>query len=374
MAQKVAIVSTLRNAGAVLDSFISYHLSLGFAHLFLFFDDPDDPSVNTARGYPNVTVIRNGEKLRQLWGKTKQYALRPEFRRFINSQVVVRQMLNVEIANQLALRQGIDWLLHIDLDELFYCPNQTLQEHFQNLTDRNINNVTYLNHEAVVERGDIDDYFREATLFKKNTAAPVPPSLRARQNRVIKSIPQFNPNFFLFYNVGKAAARPAENLMHSSVHTFFYLTKENAHYLNSDFTSGASSGPQAGSTISADAVILHYPCCGFEHFWNKYVSRGNFEDKWLDRIEIAPFLPFHIEARNTVMRGDKEAARELYHRRVVINDQAIIDRLIESELACRIHEPSRLLAAVCGDAPGEQRVGHGGLPEPAALTAAAPSS
>jgi hypothetical protein len=264
----------------------------------------------------------------------------------MNSQVVVRQMLNVEIANQLAMRQGIDWLLHIDLDELFYCPTQTLHEHFQELTDRGIRIVTYRNDEALVETMEIEDYFKEVTLFKKNTLAPVPPSLRARQNRILRSIPQLNPNFFLFYNVGKAAARTGENLVQSSVHTFIYLTRENGEQLNADFTSGASAAPSTDTTTSEDAVILHYPCCGFEHFWNKYVSRGNFEDKWLDRVEIAPFLPFHIEARNTVMRGDREEARELYRKRVIISDETIIDSLIENELVSRVVKPSLQLASM----------------------------
>jgi hypothetical protein len=347
MAQKVAIVSMLRNVrGGVLDSFVSYHLALGFERFFFFFDDPEDPSYYAARAYPNVTAIRGGEKLRRLWAKTKMFALRPEFESFIDSQLVARQMVNVEIANQLAMREGIDWLLHIDLDELFYCPGRTPQQHFQELTDRGVSNVTYLNHEAVAERPDIGDYFREATLFKKNLASPVAPGLRARQNRVIKSIPQFSPNFFLFYDVGKSAARTAANLLPLNAHSFIHLTKENAHRLNPELAPNDEAAPDAGTVMSHDAAVLHYPCCGFEHFWEKYVTLGRFDDKWLGRVEIAPLLPFHIEARDVVMRGDREAAREFYQRRAVISDPATIDSLIECELASRIDGPSQLIKRV----------------------------
>jgi hypothetical protein len=141
----------------------------------------------------------------------------------------------------------------------------------------------------------------------------------------------------------------------SSVHTFVYLTKDNTERLNYDFTSGTSDALSTDSITSEDAVILHYPCCGFEHFWSKYVSRGHFEDKWLDRVEIAPFIPFHIEARNTVMRGGREEAQELYRRRVVISDQTIIDRLIKSELACRIVNPARQLEQMSRMALGESK-------------------
>lgn len=39
---------------------------------------------------------------------------------FVNEEVQARQEVNAEIALNLCLDLGIDWLLHIDSDELFY--------------------------------------------------------------------------------------------------------------------------------------------------------------------------------------------------------------------------------------------------------------
>ena len=44
----VCIVSTVRLpdfAGTTIESFIKYHLHIGFAHIFLFFDDAGDKSI-----------------------------------------------------------------------------------------------------------------------------------------------------------------------------------------------------------------------------------------------------------------------------------------------------------------------------------------
>ena len=44
----VCIVSTVRLpdfAGTTIGSFIKYHLHIGFAHIFLFFDDAGDKSI-----------------------------------------------------------------------------------------------------------------------------------------------------------------------------------------------------------------------------------------------------------------------------------------------------------------------------------------
>lgn len=345
MAQKVAIVAMLRNADEVLDSFITYHLSIGFSKLFLFFDDPNDPSIHNARKYRDVTVIRNDDKLRQFWKKTRLYA-RPEYRQFLGCQLRPRQMLNVEIGIQLALREQFDWLLHIDLDELFYLPGKTVQEHFQELTDRNIRHVVYRNYESITETSEVGNYFREVTLFKKNIPGAVHPQLRAKYNRILKSIPAFAEDFFLYYNIGKSAARPTAGLLPDSPHSFIFPDQQQSGLTDPNLEHNLLRTGQTKSITSEDGFILHYPVCGFEHFWRKYNSLGPFPDKWLGKFEISKIIPFHVKARNMVMRGDKEAAKKFYEEHVVVTDQAIINQLIENDLAHRILEPSSLLAKV----------------------------
>lgn len=54
---RVGIVSTVRNPGPSFDSWLCYHLSIGFSRIYLFFDDPTDPDIATARKYPKDKVL-----------------------------------------------------------------------------------------------------------------------------------------------------------------------------------------------------------------------------------------------------------------------------------------------------------------------------
>src|SRR5262245_29586539 len=255
---RAAIVTTLTDAELVIDSFIAYHLAIGFDHLFLFFDDPADPSFHNAANYPAVTAIKHDDSLRHAWQQSRLYAEDETTRRFVDKEVMARQELNVGIAVNLALEMNIDWLLHVDIDELFYLPSQNVKAHFKSLTDRNIGRVTYLNYEAVPERLYIDNYLKEVTLFKKAPRALSGGSFSKAQIELLNSMPELPANFFLYYGNGKQAGRVTEKLLPLGVHAFRPSSLE--------------------EEVSTDAVILHYPCCGFDHFWRKYKTLGKFSD------------------------------------------------------------------------------------------------
>ena len=96
---RAAIVTTLRNAGAVIDSFVAYHLANGFRHMFLFFDDPRDPDLHRLAANPSVTTIAHDAALHQAWSALPQYA---EQSRFVEREVMARQWLNAALAMQMA--------------------------------------------------------------------------------------------------------------------------------------------------------------------------------------------------------------------------------------------------------------------------------
>ena len=330
MTQTAAIVTTLKNPGPSLDSFIRYHLAIGFSNLFLFFDDPGDPSIARARKYQDVVIVKNDARLRRSWKKTNIATTKPYLYEFRKSEVSLRQELNVEIAIQLALKKNIDWLLHIDCDELFYPFQENVPAHFQSLSDRRIENVVYANYEGIPETMDIEDFFREVTLFKKNFDIFPKLSLSRQQTRVTKDIPQLPDRLFLFYADGKSAALISNKLLPDGVHRF--LTKKPRR-------SSKSAGRAIGPLICKDAVILHYPSCGFNNFWRKYKTLGSFGDKWFNQIDIAESIgSFHQESRDMVSRNRKKEAREFYKRRVVI-DKKSVKLLIDSGVVCRIKEP-----------------------------------
>ncbi|PIK93525.1 hypothetical protein SYN60AY4M2_13695 [Synechococcus sp. 60AY4M2] len=152
---RVCIITTVRDPGVCLESFIRHHLALGIAHIYIFFDDPEDPAIQVALQFSDVTAIPNDEALQvqQALGNV----LYPKYGPHVGYEVMARQILNVETAIQLALDQGMDWILRIDGDELFY-PGQTTAPNWFDRVSDDIFQVTFLNHEAAPEAFEIEDY------------------------------------------------------------------------------------------------------------------------------------------------------------------------------------------------------------------------
>jgi Glycosyl transferase family 2 len=319
-----AIVTTLRNAGAVLDSFVAYHRAIGFAHLFLFFDDLNDPDLTRARAMSGVTAIPHDAALREAWRGLRMHR---QYGAFIHSEVMARQLLNVEYAMGLARARGLEWLLSIDADELFFSPSESVRAHFEALSTTSYETIQYRNYEAVPVRDDIRDFFREVDLFKPPLAfvrRRFEPALRAAE----QSVPQLRP-YFHFYANGKSAVRlSGERLEPFGVHDFQRAT-----------------GPTMAAS-SAGQFVLHYACCGFEAFWTKYATLGRFANKWFGQHDIASSIgTFHLEARDVVCSGDRDRALAFYCRRVAISDADLVDRLVRQRLLVRFPQPGQIIAA-----------------------------
>lgn len=318
-----AIVTTLRDAGAMLESFVAYHLKMGFAHLFLFFDDPADPNLARFAKHPRITAIAHDTGLRQRWRELPEYQA---YAGFIDREVMARQVLNAALAMELARQKGLGWLLHIDADELFFPAKGSLAEHFAAARAQDIETVCYRNFEAVPEKCDIRDPFREVDLFKLPVEmAPDPVSEAGRA--LLADTPQIPPKRFHFYRNGKSAVRlDATRLRPNGVHKFTDWDGETRE------------------ATAPDAFVLHYACCGFEAFWRKYATLGGFADQWLDRFDIRQAIgPLHLDSRDTVAGGDRDEGTDFYRRRIAIEDPERVRALLQQRILTRVSQPKELL-------------------------------
>jgi len=227
---------------------------------------------------------------------------------------------------EMARADGFAWLLHIDSDELFYSPFESAAAHFESLENQPLETVQYMNYEAVPERDEIGDFFREVDLFK------VPPHLNPRKVtwdlvEAVRRMPQLHPNFFNFYASGKSAVRLSAAAMRpTGVHHFVRPDKR--------WEAGQSNRH----------FVLHYACCGFENFWTKYVTLGRFADQWWEKYDIANLVGrFHLEARDIVATGEREAARAFYRNRVSIQDNERINELLALGVLSRFPQPRQIL-------------------------------
>lgn len=279
--------------------FVRWHLAAGFDHLYLTWDDPGErpPREIVRRGVTHLTADR------RRWRRLPGFA---EYGPHVGREVMARQVLNVEAALARARADGMRWLLHLDIDELWVARAGGAQEHFRTLDASPFDGARYLNLEGVPERADLRDPFREVTLFKVNEK--VAPS----------------PLPFLAYVNGKSAVRVGDGIRAHGVHLF-------------------ARGPAlVPSVLAVDPAIFHYVSCGYRQWRDKYRLLGGFADRWFRRHPIG--VPFHLESRDVWAGGDERAARRFYRERVVMSDRAEVKRLLAAGALERRTEVRRTLS------------------------------
>lgn len=96
------IVTTAKAPADHVLAFVAHHLGLGAAHVWVHLDDADDPVAAALDGIAGVTAVRcDAAYWQAVQGRRPQ---RHQYRQALNAQRVYAQT-------------GLDWLLHIDVDE-----------------------------------------------------------------------------------------------------------------------------------------------------------------------------------------------------------------------------------------------------------------
>jgi hypothetical protein len=303
---KVALVTTAKDADPYLNSFIKYHFSLGIDHIFLFLDDPNDKFIMSLKHTSRLSLIKNDDVLQSEWQQIKSYK---HFKKFVDSEVMARQILNVNIAIRLSKEMNIDWLLNIDADELFYLEGESLHEHFTKLDSAKIDSISYHNHEAIPSSMNIENFFLEVNLFKKNFSLLNPTQRDVLNKNLVRGITYFN-----YYWNGKSAAKISKDIISRSCHVFSH--KPNLLKKLNPFVKYANV-----KSSSVFPCILHYPSCGFDFYYRKYKLLGDFDNKWFRKgADIKDILPFHVESRDIFQNGTEKDLRRFYKQKY-IDDQ-----------------------------------------------------
>mmetsp|Transcript_154854 Transcript_154854/g.288738 ORF Transcript_154854/g.288738 Transcript_154854/m.288738 type:complete len:908 (+) Transcript_154854:33-2756(+) len=168
---------------------ILYHMKLKFERLYLYFDDDTAPAIPIARRFEKdkmsgsdasyvVVRVMNEEWWREAQRRSRYYVFRHkdwaarvyEWLEEIQD-VTCKQQVALDIAAQEAESDGVDWLLHIDIDELFYIPQETYREDAPGWFARvpeHIKLLKFSNHECAPETLEVSDWFRDVSLFKVN--------------------------------------------------------------------------------------------------------------------------------------------------------------------------------------------------------------
>lgn len=324
--QKLAFVGMTSESYDQIRVWLQYHQSLGVSIFYLFVDGQAaraDVQAQLAL-LPGVTVIPRNEELierqahSRIWNETWLAAF---FHKPCNHELFVRQSLNMEIAIEMATRDSVDWLLHIDTDELMYPGGNdgfSLQHVLASFDDE-VDTVVFPNYESLPESDRIHDPFTEVTLFKRNYAHVVSESYFKSYHTVARG----NPNYFITYGNGKSAARVRPGLRPNGAHRWY-------NYFRAPI-----------EETCEQAAVLHYTYNRFEDLKSRR-----------DRCDCAPteddakrcfILPFDRSAFLAASLKTDEDLLGWFNERLVWNDQGVVTEMLKNGLFVRIFAPQILV-------------------------------
>jgi len=186
----IAVSTMLRGTSlAVIDSFVRYHWAIGVNHIFLFFDDAEDPAIQVAKDYAGIAAedvmdvslsvfVMNDSWWECAMQKSRFFVRREKSDKYEEvcrghekyRDVESRRTIAIDIAILEAHARKVDWFVHLDIDECLYVPQRLGNSVRQYLGSqpRAVQCVRLWNHEAIPENFDCKDWFRESTTFMLN--------------------------------------------------------------------------------------------------------------------------------------------------------------------------------------------------------------
>ncbi|KAI8559096.1 hypothetical protein RHMOL_Rhmol04G0148100 [Rhododendron molle] len=299
-----------------------YHKVIGVTNFFLFVEGKAaTPSVSKVlESIPGVKVIYRTKELEEqqarsrIWNETW---LASFFYKPCNYELFVKQSLNMEMAIVMAREAGMDWIIHLDTDELIhpagareYSMRQLLAE-----VPGNVDMVIFPNYESSVERDDIKEPFSEVSMFKKNYDHLPKDTYFGNYKEATRG----NPNYFLTYGNGKSAARIQDHLRPNGAHRWHnYMKTPNEIKLD-------------------EAAVLHYTYPKFSDLTSRR-DRCRCKPTKED-VKRCFMLEFDRAAFIIASTATEEEMLHWYREHIVWTDKAVNAKLLKKGILTRIYAP-----------------------------------
>ncbi|XP_006643956.3 glycosyltransferase-like KOBITO 1 [Oryza brachyantha] len=303
-----------------------YHKVIGVSHFFLFVEgEAAKPAVTSVlESIRGVKVIYRTKELKEkqdrsrIWNETW---LAGFFYKPCNYELFVKQSLNMEMAIIMARDAGMDWIIHLDTDELIHpagAREYSLRRLLLDVPD-NVDMVIFPNYESSIERDDIKDPFTEVSMFKKNYDH-LP---KDTYFGLYKEATRGNPNYFLTYGNGKSAARVQEHLRPNGAHRWHnYMKTPNEIKLE-------------------EAAILHYTYTKFSDLTSRRDRCGCKPTK--EDVKRCFILEFDRLAFIIASTATDEEMRNWFREHVVWNDKDTNLKLLRKGVLTRIYAPMAII-------------------------------
>ena len=352
----VAVVTTTKDAsGRRFEQWVRYHEQVGIGLFYVFVDDRTKKYDAFSQKKENVKLFSESEmeSIRSKLLCNKEQWLVPWIRkRGCNAELFVKQSQNVEMAIEMATEDNVDWIAHIDTDELLFpagVANLDIRELLREYQPRDIDGIVLPNYEAVPEtKGGVQDPFDDATLFKRNYEHADKKTWKKLGGVVVRN--KSLPNFFLAYANGKSIARVARNRLRSNgAHRFKFRPISNS----------PSSRQRFNEVTHSEAKILHYPYMNLDESIKRLRNccpRDVTSSLDAEKINQTFLLDFDRQAfvalvlngegedeESERLEGRRRRAEAWYNERIVFEDVNETAALVHSGVFDRIYAPSLLL-------------------------------
>ncbi|CAD6233688.1 unnamed protein product [Miscanthus lutarioriparius] len=300
--------------------------SLVFQHFFLFVEgEAAKPAVTSVlESIRGVKIIYRTKELKEKQDKSRIWNetwLSGFFYKPCNYELFVKQSLNMEMAIIMARDAGMDWIIHLDTDELIHpagAREYSLRRLLLDIPD-NVDMVIFPNYESSIERDDIKDPFTEVSMFKKNYDH-LP---KDTYFGLYKEATRGNPNYFLTYGNGKSAARVQEHLRPNGAHRWHnYMKSPNEIKLE-------------------EAAILHYTYTKFSDLTSRRDRCGCKPTK--EDVKRCFILEFDRLAFIIASTATEEEMKNWYREHVVWTDKDSNLKLLRKGVLTRIYAPMAII-------------------------------
>ncbi|CAN6324417.1 unnamed protein product [Urochloa humidicola] len=303
-----------------------YHKVVGVGQFLLFVEGKAaKPNVaGVLESIPGVKVVYRTKDLEEqqarsrIWNETW---LSGFFYKPCNYELFVKQSLNMEMAIVMARDDGMDWIIHLDTDELLY-PGGAAEYSVRRLlaeVPHDVDMVIFPNYESSVERDNIKDPFSEVSMFKKNYDH-LP---KDTYFGMYKEATRGNPNYFLTYGNGKSAARIQDHLRPNGAHRWHNYAKS------------------PNEIKLEEAAVLHYTYTKFSDLTSRRDRCGCKPTK--EDVKKCFMLDFDRAAFIIASTASEEEMLRWYNERVVWNDKQLNLKLLRKGVLTRIYTPMAIV-------------------------------
>nr|XP_043609622.1 glycosyltransferase-like At2g41451 [Erigeron canadensis] len=319
---KICIVSTTSADLEQILPWIFYHKVIGVTSFFLFVEgEAATPGVcKVLESIPNVKLIHRTKKLEEEQANSRMWNemwMSTYFYKPCNYELFVKQYLNMEMAIVMAMEAHMEWIIHLDTDELIHPAGTREYSLTQLLSDipENIDMVVFPNYESSVERDNIQHPFTEVSLFKKNFDHLNEETYYSNY----KESTHGNPGYFLTYANGKSAARVQQHLRPNGAHRWHNYIKT------------------PNQVVFDEAAVLHYTYAKVSDLTSRRDRCGCKPTK--EKVSKCFFLEFDKAAFIIASSASEEEMLNWYREHVVWKDEDLKKKLMKEGILTRIYAP-----------------------------------